>query len=80
MIRLKIVGGWLERGEEEIAYSDCLVGHLRIGKSASPMAEEKHQNKAKKTMELIEFAKSNNLILEDVPEVTFHQNPKVSHQ
>ena len=35
------------------------------------MAEEKHQNKAQETKELIDFAKSNNLILERIPEENF---------
>jgi len=35
------------------------------------MAEEKHENKAQETKELIDFAKSNNLIIENIPEEKF---------
>jgi hypothetical protein len=35
------------------------------------MAEEKHENKAQETEKLIEFAKSYNLIIEDIPEERF---------
>lgn len=53
------------------ALIQTVAGHLRRGKSASPMAEEKHQNKAQETAGLIEFAKSNNLIVENIPEERF---------
>jgi len=35
------------------------------------MAEEKHENKAQETKVLIDFAKSNNLIIENIPEERF---------
>jgi hypothetical protein len=35
------------------------------------MAEEKHQNKAQEAAKLIDFAKSNNLMLEHIPEEHF---------
>ena len=53
------------------ALIQTVASHLRSGKRASPMAEEKHQNKAQETKELIEFAKSNNLIIEHIPEERF---------
>ena len=53
------------------ALIQTVTSHLRSGKRASLMAEEKHQNKAQETEKLIEFAKSNNLIIEDIPEERF---------
>ncbi len=53
------------------ALIQTVARYLRSGKRASPMAEEKHQNKAQETEKLIDFAKSNNLILEDIPEENF---------
>ena len=53
------------------ALIQAVASHLRSGKRTSPMAEEKHQNKAQETEELIDFAKSNNLILENIPEENF---------
>jgi hypothetical protein len=53
------------------ALIQTVAGHLRSGKRTSPMAEEKHQNKAQETKELIDFAKSNNLILGNIPEENF---------
>jgi hypothetical protein len=53
------------------ALIQTVAGHLRRGKRTSPMAEEKHQNKAQETKELIDFAKLNNLILGSIPEENF---------
>ena len=53
------------------ALIQAVASHLRSGKRTSPMAEEKHQNKAQETEELIGFAKANNLILENIPEENF---------
>ncbi len=53
------------------ALIQTVASHLRRGKSTSPMAKEKHQNKAQETEKLIAFAKSNNLILENIPEERF---------
>ena len=53
------------------ALIQTVVSQLRRGKRASPMAEEKHENKAQETKELIDFAKSNNLIIENIPEERF---------
>jgi len=53
------------------ALIQTVASHLRSGKRASPMAEEKHQNKAQETEGLIAFAKSNNLILDHIPEENF---------
>ncbi|MEM6964085.1 MAG: hypothetical protein AAF573_04900 [Bacteroidota bacterium] len=53
------------------ALIQTVTSHLRSGKRASPMAEEKHQNKAQETKELIAFAKANDLILENIPEERF---------
>jgi hypothetical protein len=38
------------------ALIQTVAGHLRSGKRTSPMAEEKYQNKAQETKELIDFA------------------------
>ena len=54
------------------ALIQTVASHLRSGKRTSPMAEEKHQNKAQETEKLIEFAKSNNLIIENIPEEQFN--------
>lgn len=53
------------------ALIQTVAGHLRRGKRASPMAQEKHENKAQETEELIAFAKSNDLILDNIPEEKF---------
>ena len=53
------------------ALIQTVASHLRSGERTSPMAEEKHQNKAQETEKLIAFAKSNNLIIDDVPEERF---------
>jgi hypothetical protein len=53
------------------ALIQTVASHLRSGKRTSPMAEEKHENKAQETEKLIEFAKSYNLIIEDIPEERF---------
>ena len=53
------------------ALIQAVASHLRSGKRTSPMAEEKHQNKVQEKEKLIEFAKSNNLIIEDIPEERF---------
>jgi len=53
------------------ALIQTVASYLRSGKRASPMAEEKHQNKAQETKELIDFAKSNHLIIENIPEERF---------
>jgi len=60
-----------ESGASYDALIQTVVSHLRRGKRASPMAEEKHENKAQETKELIDFAKSNNLIIENIPEEKF---------
>ena len=65
----KLISG--KSGASYDALIQTVASHLRRGKSASPMAEEKHQNKAQETEGLIEFAKSNNLILEDILEERF---------
>lgn len=38
-----------------------ITRHLRTSERTSPMAEEKHQNKAKEKEKLINFATKNNL-------------------
>lgn len=53
------------------ALIQTVAGHLRSGKRASPMAEEKHQNKHKEREELISFANENNLFVESIPEESF---------
>ncbi len=44
------------------ALIQTVASYLRRGERTSPMAKEKHENKAQETKELIEFAKSNHLI------------------
>ncbi len=53
------------------ALIQTVTSHLRSGQRTGPMAEEKHKNKAQETERLTQFAKSNNLILEDIPEDNF---------
>jgi hypothetical protein len=53
------------------ALIQTVTSHLRSGKRTGPMAEEKHQNKVQETKGLIEFSKTNNLILEHIPEDNF---------
>ena len=53
------------------ALMQTTASHLRTGKRTGPMAEGKHQNKAQETAGLIDFAKSNHLILEHIPEESF---------
>ena len=60
-----------ESGASYDALIQTVVSHLRRGKRTSPMAEEKHENKAQETKELIDFSKSNNLIIENIPEEKF---------
>ena len=53
------------------ALIQTVSSYLRSGKKSGPMAQEKHENKAQETKELIDFAKSNDLILEQIPEENF---------
>lgn len=64
-------------GKSGISYDaiiQAVARHLRTSQRASPMAEEKHQNKAKETEKLITFAQKNHdyyhpelgIILEDL--------------
>lgn len=48
-----------------------VANHIASGKRASPMAPEKHQNKKQEAKKLIQFAKKNNLIFEDVDDSKF---------
>lgn len=50
-------------GSSHDALIQATASHLRSGKRASPMAKEKHQNKAQETKRLIEFAKQNELLI-----------------
>ena len=52
-----------ESGASYDALIQTVASHLRSGKRTSPMAEEKHQNKAQETEELIDFAKSISLLV-----------------
>ena len=49
------------------ALIQAVTQHLRRGTKTSPVAEEKHQNKHQETARLIEFSKSNDLMLQDIP-------------
>lgn len=46
------------------ALIQAVARHLRSGKRASPMAQEKHQNKGQEIAELIAFAEGNGLMIE----------------
>lgn len=41
--------------------------YLGSGSAAGPMAEEKHQNKPKEAIRLIEFAKTHRILISDIP-------------
>ena len=47
------------------ALIQAVTQHLRRGTKTSPVAEEKHENKYQETARLIEFSKSNDLMLQD---------------
>ncbi len=53
------------------ALIQTVTGQLSSGKKTSPMAEEKHQNKAREKEKLIEFAQYSNLLIENIPEERF---------
>lgn len=53
------------------ALIQAVANYLRSGKRASPMAQEKHENKVQETERLIEFANTNDLFLEEIPEENF---------
>lgn len=53
------------------AVIQTIANHLRTSQRASPMAEEKHQNKSKETKSLIEFAKKHQLFFNDIDEEKF---------
>ena len=53
------------------ALIQTVAGHLRSGESAGPMAKSKHQNKAQEAAGLIEFARLNELLVEQIPEERF---------
>lgn len=48
-----------------------VANHIRTSQSASPMAEEKHQNKSEEAKSLIEFAHQNDLFIDDIDEEKF---------
>ncbi|GAA0870956.1 hypothetical protein GCM10009117_01010 [Gangjinia marincola] len=49
------------------ALIQTIAGYLRRGTKASPMAQKKHQYKAQETKDLIEFARSNNILIDTIP-------------
>jgi hypothetical protein len=53
------------------AIIQAVTNHLRSGKRSSPVAEEKHANRAQETAHLITFAKRQNLIIDDIPKDKF---------
>ncbi len=53
------------------ALIQTVTGQLSSGKKTSPMAEEKHQNKAREKEKLIEFAQYSNLLIENISEESF---------
>uniref|UniRef100_UPI00404B70F3 putative polyvalent protein kinase domain-containing protein n=1 Tax=Flavobacterium sp. TaxID=239 RepID=UPI00404B70F3 len=46
----------------------AVAHYLRTGERASPMAQEKHQNKAKEAADLIDFAEKNQLFYDNIDE------------
>ncbi|GGE40663.1 hypothetical protein [Psychroflexus planctonicus] len=46
----------------------AVANHLRTSQRASPMAKEKHKNKAKETKSLIDFAIKNDLLVPTINE------------
>ena len=53
-------------GESSFGYDaliQAIARHLSSGQSASPMAEEKHQNKPEEAKRLLEFARRNELLI-----------------
>ncbi|MDO5655572.1 MAG: hypothetical protein Q4G27_05480 [Flavobacteriaceae bacterium] len=48
-----------------------IARHLRTGKRTSPLAEEKHQNKAKETEKLIKFAHQNRMFFDQIEEENY---------
>lgn len=53
------------------ALIQAVARHLRSGKRASPMAEEKHENKPKEAKRLFEFARQSELIIGDINQEAF---------
>lgn len=53
-------------GSSYDATIQAVTRHLRTSQRTSPMAEEKHQNKAKEKEKLINFASQNNLFLDAI--------------
>ncbi|MEM1003581.1 MAG: hypothetical protein AAF741_12415 [Bacteroidota bacterium] len=53
-------------GHSYDALIQTVANYLRSGQRASPMAEEKHQNKAQETERLLEFARQNELLIEHI--------------
>ncbi len=60
-----------ESGASYDALIQTVASHLRSGKRAGPMAEEKHQNKAKETTKLVEIASTLDLLIDHIPEEKF---------
>lgn len=58
-------------GSSYDALIQAVARHLRSGKRASPMAQEKHQNKAEETKKLLEYAKRNELLISDIKQEDF---------
>ena len=56
------------------ALIQTVAHYLRTGKRTSPMAEEKHQNKAEETKKLIDFAANNILYFIDT---VFYIKPEI---
>ena len=48
-----------------------VASYLKTSQRTSPLAEDKHQNKAKETEDLVDFAFRNNLIVEGISESDF---------
>ncbi|MCI4648922.1 hypothetical protein [Phaeodactylibacter sp.] len=53
------------------ALIQAVARHLGSGKRASPMAEEKHENKPKEAKRLLEFARQSELIIDDINQEAF---------
>lgn len=58
-------------GSSYDAIIQAITRHLRTGQRTSPVAEKKHQNKAKEKEQLINFAKDNNLFLDTIFQENF---------
>jgi hypothetical protein len=64
-----IISGKSSNGNSSLVQT--VANYLRTGKRASPMAEEKYQNKKEETTKLIQFAEQHNLLIKEIDESKF---------